>query len=58
MAFRELERETGVVRQSLMKFMAGESSLRLDVADQLAAYFRLELSPASNRTASKNQKGK
>ncbi|MCA9109374.1 MAG: helix-turn-helix transcriptional regulator [Planctomycetaceae bacterium] len=43
MGFRELERATGVKRQSLMKFMAGESSLRLDVADKLADYFGLEL---------------
>jgi hypothetical protein len=41
--FLTLEQETGVVRQSLMKFVRGESSLRLDVADKLAAYFDLEL---------------
>jgi plasmid maintenance system antidote protein VapI len=40
-SFKMLERETGVVRQSLMKFAAGEQSLRLDVADKLARYFGL-----------------
>ncbi len=40
-----LQRETGVLRQSLMKFMAGETSLRLDLADKLATYFGLELRP-------------
>jgi len=42
-SFAELERETGVLRQSLMKFARGEQSLRLDVADKLAEYFRIEV---------------
>jgi plasmid maintenance system antidote protein VapI len=42
-SFRELERQTGVKRQSLMKFVRGEQSLRLDMADRLAKYFGLEL---------------
>ena len=41
MAHIALERETGVKRQSIMKFMRGETSLRLDVADKLAAFFGL-----------------
>src|SRR5262245_39074179 len=41
MNFKALERETGVTRQSLMKFAKGESSLRLDLADKLAAHFGL-----------------
>jgi transcriptional regulator with XRE-family HTH domain len=41
--FQALERETGVLRQTLMKFARGETSLRLDMADKLAAYFGLEL---------------
>lgn len=41
--FRDLERETGVIRQSLMPFARGERSLRLDKADALAAHFGLEL---------------
>jgi hypothetical protein len=42
-SFKTLERESGVIRQSLMKFAAGEQSLRLDVADKLAQYFGLEV---------------
>lgn len=38
-----LERATGVKRASIMRFLRGETSLRLDVADKLAAYFGLEL---------------
>lgn len=40
-----LERETGVLRQSLMKFMKDETSLRLDMADKLADHFGLALQP-------------
>jgi len=35
-SFKAIERETGVLRQSLMKFARGEQSLRLDKADILA----------------------
>jgi len=42
-SFAALERETGVVRQSLMKFARGERSLRLDMADRLADFFGLEI---------------
>ena len=45
--FIELERQTGVLRQSLMKFARGEISIRLDAADKLAEFFGLELGPAS-----------
>ena len=34
---------TGLTRQSLSRFMRGERSLRLDLADKLATYFGLEL---------------
>lgn len=44
-SFRSVERATGVKRQSLMKFVAGEQSLRLDMADRLAAYFGIECRP-------------
>lgn len=43
LSFKELQRRTGVVRQSLMKFARGEQSLRLDHADKLAEFFGLEL---------------
>jgi transcriptional regulator with XRE-family HTH domain len=39
----EVERATGVKRQSLAKFMRGEQSLRLDLADRLAEYFGFEV---------------
>jgi transcriptional regulator with XRE-family HTH domain len=38
----EIERRTGLKRQSLAKFMRGEQSLRLDLADILADYFGIE----------------
>ena len=44
-SFKALERETGVLRQSLMKFARGEQFLRGDAYDKLAAYFGLELRP-------------
>ncbi len=47
--FKKLERESGVLRQSLMKFASGEQSLRLDMADKLAAYFDFELAPAKRK---------
>ena len=42
-SFRAIETATGVKRQSLMKFVLGEQSLRLDKADKLAEYFRIEV---------------
>jgi plasmid maintenance system antidote protein VapI len=38
-----LSNEADVARASLIRFMRGETSLRLDVADKLADYFDLEL---------------
>jgi len=38
-----LQRETGVKRGSIMRFLRGDQSLRLDKADALAAYFGLRL---------------
>jgi hypothetical protein len=45
MSFKGLERETGVLRQSLMKFARGKQCLRGDAYDKLAAYFGLALQP-------------
>jgi plasmid maintenance system antidote protein VapI len=45
MAHIAIERATGVKRASIMRFLRGERSLRLDMADRLAAYFGLELRP-------------
>ena len=41
-SLRAVERATGLKRQSLAKFMRGEQSLRLDLADKLAEYFGIE----------------
>jgi plasmid maintenance system antidote protein VapI len=38
-----LEQKTGVQRASIARFIRGEQSIRLDVADKLAAYFGLAL---------------
>jgi plasmid maintenance system antidote protein VapI len=38
-SLRAVERATGVKRQSLMKFVRGEQTLRLDAADKLAEHF-------------------
>lgn len=37
-----IERETGIHRASLRRFRDGENSLRLDLADRLAAHFGIE----------------
>ena len=37
--YKGLERETGVTRASIMRFATGRRSIRLDMADKLAAYF-------------------
>lgn len=42
---KAIERETGVQRLSIVRFIRGEQSIRLDVADKLAAYFGLALQP-------------
>ena len=38
-----LGRDTGVSRMSIMRFATGRRSIRLDMADKLAAYFGLAL---------------
>jgi hypothetical protein len=40
-----LERETGVTRASIMRFVSGTQSLHLGMANRLAAHFGLELRP-------------
>jgi plasmid maintenance system antidote protein VapI len=42
-SYSALERETGVIRASIMRFVEGRQSLRLDMADRLADYFGLML---------------
>jgi plasmid maintenance system antidote protein VapI len=41
-SLREIERETGVKHQSISMFLRGKTSLRLDMADKLCAYFGIE----------------
>jgi len=41
--YLELQRKTGVVRTSIMRFVEGRQYLRLDAVDRLAEYFGLEL---------------
>ena len=48
-SFRHFEMQTGVKRQSLMKFMREEQSLRLDLADKVAQYLGLELTKQKER---------
>lgn len=45
--YKTLERETGVQRSSIQRFVDGRQSIRLDVADRLAAYFGLTLEGSS-----------
>lgn len=42
MSYLALQDETGVQRGSIMRFMRGETSLRLDIADTLAEHFGIE----------------
>lgn len=46
MTHKGLERETGVKRQSIMRFVRGDQTLRLDIADKLASFYGLELVPS------------
>jgi hypothetical protein len=45
LSFKALEQQTGVLRQSLMKFSRAEQVLRGDSYDRLAEFFGLELRP-------------
>jgi plasmid maintenance system antidote protein VapI len=42
-SYKALSRATGVARASTQRFVDGRQSLRLDMADRLAAYFGLAL---------------
>lgn len=48
-AFRAIEAATGVPNPSLVRFLAGRQSLRLDMADKLAAYFGIEVTRPSRK---------
>lgn len=49
-----IERETGVLRQSLMKFVRARSTIHLDSADALATYFGLELRLAAREATTES----
>lgn len=49
-SLRAVTRATGVPQCSLSRFVAEKQSLRLDMADRLAAYFRIEVRPPRRRT--------
>jgi len=42
----QIERATGLQRGSILRFIRREHSLRLDLADLLAVFFKLQLRPA------------
>jgi transcriptional regulator with XRE-family HTH domain len=43
MAYLAIEQATGVERASIMRFVQGKQSLRLDKADRLADFFGIEI---------------
>lgn len=50
-----LSQETGIIRASLIRFARGDTSLRLDVADKLAAYFELKLAAENTSPAEESK---
>jgi len=42
-SYKGLARETGVARASIQRFVDGRQSIRLDMADRLAAFFGMVL---------------
>jgi plasmid maintenance system antidote protein VapI len=55
-SYNALQRETGVTRASIMRFVRGDQSIRLDMADRLAAYFGLSLDQRDAGSAKKSVK--
>ena len=50
LSLTRIEADTGVQRASLSRFMAGRRTLRLDMADRLATYFRLTVRTPKPKT--------
>ena len=44
-----LERDAGVTRASIMRFAKSRTSIRLDMADRLAAHFGIEVQPTRKK---------
>jgi len=53
---RRLGMLTGIHRQSIGRFMAGQTGLRLDQIDTLAKFFKLELRPVDPPKLKKGRK--
>jgi len=53
--YKALERDTGVKRSSIQRFVDGRQSIRLDMADRLAAYFGLSLVDQLIRSTKKSE---
>lgn len=54
----EVERHTGINRSSLSRFITGERSMRLDMADHIAGFFGLQLTKGTAvKSHDKGQKG-
>jgi hypothetical protein len=51
LTYTELEKATGVKRASIMRFIRGERTLRLDMADRLALYFGIKVEYLGERRA-------
>lgn len=50
-SYAEVSRQTGLTRPSLMSFGKGRRSLRLDLADKLAAFYGLALTPQDSKAS-------
>ena len=49
MSYGAIERATGVKKASLIRFVRGERSLRLDLADKLAEHFGIGVQRSGRR---------
>jgi plasmid maintenance system antidote protein VapI len=58
LALLKIAADTGVERASISRFVRGERSLRLDMADKLAAYFGLRLTNKRANTTGHPKKGR
>src|SRR5262245_46446647 len=64
LSYQAIEKATGVLRQSLMTFVQGRTSLRLDNADRLATFFNIKVQqsmqcrPHGERALSSGKKGR
>jgi len=50
-SFRRLEKETGVSRLIIARFVRGETQMRIDSIDTLCDFFNLELTRKKRRKA-------